>query len=186
MSTRTETLAARAAEEGLLDVVYGPVDAPFGQLQVAATPAGVVRVVFEDEDLDAVLQRLADEVSPRVIEAPSRVDAVRRELDEYFAGDRRVFESPVDWRLSRGFPLRAREACYAIPYGEVRTYTQLAGEAGNPQASRAAGNAMARNPIPIIVPCHRVLRTGGQLGGYAGGLDTKRWLLGLERSAFGE
>ena len=184
--SRVDTLASLAHEQGLLDVVYAAVDAPIGVLEVAATPRGVVRVAFASEPLDDVLQELADTVSPRVIESPARLDGVRRELDEYFSGTRRVFETPIDWRLSHGFLLRAREACFAIPFGEVRTYSELAEAAGRPRAVRAAGNAMAKNPIPIIVPCHRVLRTGGALGGYGGGVDTKRWLLGLERSTFGE
>lgn len=182
--SRVDALAARAQEDGLLDVVYASVDAPIGVLEVAATPQGVVRVAFGSESLDDVLQELADTVSPRVIESPARLDSVRRELDEYFTGDRREFTTPIDWRLSHGFLLRAREACLAIPFGEVRTYSELAEAAGSPRAIRAAGNAMARNPIPIIVPCHRVLRTGGGLGGYGGGIETKRWLLGLERSSF--
>ncbi len=184
--SRVDALARRAEEEGLLDVVYASVDAPIGALEVAATPQGVVRVAFASESLDDVLQELADTVSPRVIESPARLDGVRRELDEYFNGSRQEFETPIDWRLSHGFLLRAREACYAIPFGEVRTYAELADAAGSPRAVRAAGNAMARNPIPIIVPCHRVLRSGGALGGYGGGVETKRWLLGLERSGFGE
>ena len=111
----------------------------------------------------------------------SYFDAVRKELDEYFHGRRQAFEMPVDWRLSHGFHLKAREACYAIPFGGVLTYAELAAAAGSPRAVRAAGQAMARNPVPIVVPCHRVLRTGGGLGGYGGGLDVKRWLLDLER-----
>jgi len=127
-----------------------------------------------------VLTELSDRISPRVLEAPARLDGVRRELDEYFEGRRTEFSTPVDWQLSHGFLLRAREACATIPYGQVRTYKELATAAGSPEAVRAAGNAMARNPIPIVVPCHRVLRTGGALGGYGGGLECKRWLLDLE------
>jgi methylated-DNA-[protein]-cysteine S-methyltransferase len=115
-----------------------------------------------------------------VLEAPARLDGVRREMDEYFEGRRTEFTTPIDWQLSQGFLRRAREACATIPYGEVRTYKQLAIAAGSPEAVRAAGNAMAKNPIPIVVPCHRVLRTGGGLGGYGGGLECKRWLLDLE------
>ncbi len=135
---------------------------------------------LQAEREDDVLEELADRISPRVLEAPARLDGVRRELDEYFGGSRTEFETPIDWRLSHGFLLRAREACLAIPYGQVRTYSELAVAAGSPHAVRAAGNAMARNPIPIVVPCHRVLRTGGALGGYGGGLECKRWLLDLE------
>jgi methylated-DNA-[protein]-cysteine S-methyltransferase len=176
----TTELARRAAEEGLLDVAYATVDAPFGRMLVAVTPQGLVRTAFETEHADDVLEELASRISPRVLEAPARLDGVRRELDEYFEGRRTGFETTIDWRLSNGFLLRAREACLAIPYGEVRTYSELAVAAGSPHAVRAAGNAMARNPIPIVVPCHRVLRTGGSLGGYGGGIECKRWLLDLE------
>ena len=180
MNMDTHELARRAAEEGLLDVAYTTVDAPFGRMLVAATPQGLVRTAFEAEREDDVLTELADRISPRVLEAPARLDGVRRELDSYFEGRLTAFHTPIDWRLSHGFLLRAREACAAIPYGQVRTYKQLATAAGSPEAVRAAGNAMAKNPIPIVVPCHRVLRTGGGLGGYGGGLECKRWLLDLE------
>lgn len=180
MQERVDKLTIRALDEGLVDVAYARADAPFGPLTVAATDRGLVRLSFASESLDGVLEELADRVSPRVLEAPARLDGVRRELDEYFQGRRTEFSTAIDWRLSHGFLLRAREACYAIPYGSVRTYSELAAAAGSPRAIRAAGNAMARNPIPIVVPCHRVLRTGGNLGGYGGGLDVKRWLLGLE------
>jgi methylated-DNA-[protein]-cysteine S-methyltransferase len=173
-------LARRAAEEGILDVAYATVDAPFGRMLVAATPQGVVRTAFDKERTDDVLTELSDRISPRVLEAPARLDGVRRELDEYFEGRRTEFSTPIDWQLSHGFLLRAREACATIPYGQVRTYKELATAAGSPEAVRAAGNAMAKNPIPIVVPCHRVLRTGGALGGYGGGLECKRWLLDLE------
>jgi methylated-DNA-[protein]-cysteine S-methyltransferase len=176
-------LARRAAEEGLLDVAYATVDAPFGRMLVAATPNGLVRTAFDKESQDEVLTELADRISPRVLEAPARLDEVRRELDEYFTGNRTEFDLPIDWQLSHGFLRRAREECFRIPYGQVRTYKQLAEAAGSPEAVRAAGNAMAKNPIPIVVPCHRVLRTGGALGGYGGGLECKRWLLDLESGA---
>jgi methylated-DNA-[protein]-cysteine S-methyltransferase len=180
MDERARELARRAAAEGLIDVAYADVDAPFGRLLVASTEAGLVRVAFARESHDGVLQDLSDRISPRVLEAPARLDEVRRELDDYFHGDRQRFELPIDWSLSHGFLREARQACYAIPYGEVVTYSDLAAAAGSPRAVRAAGNAMARNPIPIVVPCHRVVRTGGGLGGYGGGLDVKRWLLDLE------
>lgn len=176
-------LATRAGAEGVLDVAYADCDAPFGRLLVAATDRGLVRVAFASEGADDVLQELADRVSPRLLRAPARLDRVRRELDEYFAGGRREFELALDWSLSAGFLRRAREAALAIPYGQVRTYAQLAAAAGSPRAVRAAGNAMARNPLPIVVPCHRVLRTGGGLGGYGGGLPVKRLLLDLEAGA---
>ncbi len=177
----TTELARRAAAEGLIDVAYADVDSPFGRLTAAVTDGGLVRLAFAGEPVDDVLQELADRVSPRVLEAPARLDGVRRELDEYFHGRRQAFETPVDWRLSHGFHRRAREACYAIPFGRVLTYAELASAAGSPRAFRAAGQAMARNPVPIVVPCHRVLRSGGDLGGYGGGLEVKRWLLDLER-----
>jgi methylated-DNA-[protein]-cysteine S-methyltransferase len=173
-------LARRAAEEGLLDVAYTTVDAPFGRMLVAATPNGLVRTAFARESPDEVLTELAARISPRVLEAPARLDEVRREMDEYFEGRRTDFDLPIDWQLSSGFLRRAREECLRIPYGQVRTYKELATAAGSPHAVRAAGNAMAKNPIPIVVPCHRVLRTGGNLGGYGGGLECKRWLLDLE------
>jgi methylated-DNA-[protein]-cysteine S-methyltransferase len=177
----TAEFARRAAAEGLIDVAYAGVDSPFGHLTAAVTDAGIVRLAFGREELDHVLQELADRVSPRVLEAPAKLDPVRRELDEYFEGRRHEFQTPVDWRLSHGFHLKAREACYSIPFGKVMTYAELAAAAGSPRAVRAAGQAMARNPVPIVVPCHRVLRTGGALGGYGGGLDVKRWLLDMER-----
>jgi methylated-DNA-[protein]-cysteine S-methyltransferase len=182
MHERHSALAQRALDEGLVDVAYADADAPFGRLTVAATPAGLVRVAFASESHDGVLEELAERISPRVLEAPARLDPVRRELDAYFEGRLHEFDVPIDWSLSHGFLRRAREACYAIPYGRVLTYSQLAEAAGSPRAVRAAGNAMARNPIPIVVPCHRVVRTGGGLGGYGGGLDVKRWLLELEHA----
>ena len=179
----TAEFARRAAAEGLIDVAYAGVDSPFGHLTAAMTDSGIVRLAFEGEELDEVLQELADRVSPRVLEAPAKLDPVRRELDEYFEGRRHEFSMPVDWQLSHGFHLKAREACYAIPFGKVLTYAELAAAAGSPRAVRAAGQAMARNPVPIVVPCHRVLRTGGGLGGYGGGLHVKQWLLDLEQSS---
>lgn len=182
MHERVRELSRRAVEEGLLDVAYADVDAPFGKLLVASTPAGLVRVAFASEPDGQVLEELAERISPRVLEAPARLDPVRRELDDYFHGRLHEFHVPIDWSLSAGFLRQARQACYAIPYGRVLTYSELAAAAGSPRAVRAAGNAMARNPIPIVVPCHRVVRTGGGLGGYGGGLDVKRWLLALEGS----
>lgn len=171
----------RAEREGLVDVAYARVDTPIGRLLVASTAAGLVRLGFEREDPDAVLQELARRITPRVVEAPGRLDEARRELDEYFDGRRDHFELPLDWRLSSGFRRTVLEHLYAdVPYGRTVSYLQLATIVGNPKASRAVGTAMATNPIPIVVPCHRVLRTGGQLGGYGGGLDTKVKLLALE------
>lgn len=172
---------ARADAEGLVDVAYATVDTPIGPLLVAATEAGLVRVAFEREDDSDVLEELATRIAPRVLAAPSRLDVVRRELDEYFEGRRDHFDLPLDWRLSAGFRRTVLEHLVAqVPYGRTVSYLELATLAGNPKASRAVGSAMATNPIPIVVPCHRVLRTGGQLGGYGGGLEAKIRLLELE------
>lgn len=174
----------RAEADGLVDVAYASTDSPVGPLLVAATPAGLVRLAFDREDDDEVLGQLAERVSPRVLEAPGRLDEVRRELDEYFAGGRDHFDLPLDWRLSAGFRRTVLETLYAaVDYGHTVSYLELATMVGNPKASRAVGAAMATNPIPIVVPCHRVLRTGGQLGGYGGGLSAKIKLLELERGS---
>jgi methylated-DNA-[protein]-cysteine S-methyltransferase len=171
----------RAEREGLVDVAYARVDTPIGRLLLASTAAGLVRLGFEREDPDLLLEELARRIAPRVVEAPGRLDEARREIDEYFEGRRDHFELPLDWRLSSGFRRTVLEHLYAdVPYGQTVSYLQLATIVGNPKASRAVGTAMATNPIPIVVPCHRVLRSGGQLGGYGGGLDTKVKLLALE------
>jgi methylated-DNA-[protein]-cysteine S-methyltransferase len=177
-----EDLRERAAAEGLLDVAYATADSPFGTLLLARTPQGLVRLGLPGEDPDALLADLAGRISPRVLEAPAGLDRERRELDDYFAGRRHDFDLPIDWQLSHGFLLRARQGIAAIPYGETRTYTDLARGAGNERAVRAAGSACSRNPIPLVVPCHRVLRSDGSLGGYAGGLAMKEELLKLERT----
>jgi methylated-DNA-[protein]-cysteine S-methyltransferase len=176
-----ERLRERAAAEGLLDVAYASADSPFGTLLLAKTPRGLVRVGLPGEEVEATLADLAGRISPRILEAPERLDEERRELDDFFAGRRRGFELPIDWQLSHGFHLRAREGIAAIPYGETRTYTDLARGAGNERAVRAAGSACSRNPIPLVVPCHRVLRSDGSLGGYAGGIEMKQRLLELEQ-----
>ena len=175
-------LRERAAAEGLLDVAYATADSPFGTLLLARTPRGLVRLGLPGEDTEALLADLAGRISPRVLEAPAGLDEERRELEDYFAGRRHDFELAIDWQLSHGFLLRARQGIAAIPYGETRTYTDLAREAGNERAVRAAGSACSRNPIPLVVPCHRVLRSDGSLGGYAGGLEMKEKLLDLERN----
>jgi len=173
-------LSARIASEALADITYAPVDSPFGTLLAAATSTGLVRLAFPEEDVDAVLEGLARRISPRIVEARASFDSVRRELDEYFAGARRTFELPQDWQLIGNFQRRVLGVTYEIPYGAVSSYAEVAAEAGSPRGSRAAGNALGSNPIPIVIPCHRVLRSGGALGGYGGGLHRKRWLLGLE------
>ncbi len=175
----TGALVAAAAAGGLLDVRYAVVDAPLGPLVVAATDAGVVRVSFDPADVAA--DELARRVSPRVMEAPALLEKVRRQIDEYFAGRRTTFDLAIDWRLVTGpFARRVLTRTAAIPYGATATYGDVARDAGNPAASRATGNALGANPLCVIVPCHRVLRSGGGLGGYAGGLPAKRTLLDLE------
>ena len=180
-------LVARAEDEGLLEVAYGSVESPFGDLLAAVTPRGLLRLSYDPSRNDAVLEEIAAKVSPRVLEVPARIDPVRRELDEYFEGQRRNFELKLDWRLTRGFFQKILRATARLSYGELATYKQMAEAAGSPRAVRAAGNALGSNPIPIVVPCHRIVRTGGKLGGYGGtigpyiaGSDVKRRLLELE------
>ncbi len=175
-----QRLSAHVAASGLADVSYAQVDSPFGSLLVATTKQGLLRLAFPEEDVDGVLERLAQRVSPRIVEAPAQLDPTRRELEEYFGGRRRTFELPIDWRLVGPFGRRVLDSASAIPYGNMLTYTQVAAQAGSPRGSRAAGNALGANPIPIVVPCHRVLRGSGALGGYAGGLERKQFLLELE------
>ena len=177
-----DRLVARAEEEGILDVVYRVVAAPVGPLLVAATHQGVVTVAFEHGDPGhaRALRGLAERVSPRILEAPDRLEGPVRQLDEYFEGERRSFDVPLDLRLSRGFRRNALAEIARIPYGRTRSYTQVAAASGSPRAVRAVGTACATNPLPIFVPCHRVLRADGSPGGYGGGLEAKRWLLALE------
>ena len=172
--------SAAAAAAGLLDVAYATADSPVGKLLVATTPRGLVRIAYLDGDEDEVLEELAGRISPRVLRAPGRLDEPRRELEEYFAGARSEFDLPLDWRLTRGFSRRVLQATARIPFGAVSSYKDVAGAAGSPRGHRAAGNALGHNPMPIVVPCHRVLHSGGGLGGYTGGLDRKRVLLGIE------
>jgi methylated-DNA-[protein]-cysteine S-methyltransferase len=173
-------LAARIGAEGLSDVGYASVDSPFGTLLVATTKQGLVRLAFPEEKVDSVLEGLARRISPRIVETPRPLDPVRRELDEYFSGRRREFELPLDWTLVGRFGRRVLGVTSEIPYGGVLSYGEVAADAGSPRGSRAAGNALGSNPIPIVIPCHRVLRAGGSLGGYGGGVERKRWLLELE------
>jgi methylated-DNA-[protein]-cysteine S-methyltransferase len=173
-------LGERVVAEGLADVSYAPVDSPFGTLHAATTKRGLVRLAFPEEPLDAVLDRLARQLSPRIVVAPASLDPVRRELEEYFTGRRRAFDLALDWALIAPFARRVLRKTAAIPYGGHLSYAEIAVEAGSPRGARAAGNALGANPIPIVIPCHRVLRSGGALGGYGGGLDRKRYLLELE------
>jgi methylated-DNA-[protein]-cysteine S-methyltransferase len=175
-----QRLSARIAAEGLADLTYAPVDSPFGSLLLAATSRGLVRVAFPEEDVDSVLERLAQRISPRIVESPAPLEPIQRALDDYFSGRGHSFELPLDWTLMGPFARRVLKATAAIPYGGVLSYAEVAADAGSPRGSRAAGNALGSNPIPIVIPCHRVLRSGGALGGYAGGPDRKRWLLELE------
>ena len=173
-------LARRAEAEGLLEVAYCAIDSPVGALVAAATPRGLVALGLPGSSVEELLALLAVRISPRLLEAPARLDPVRRELGEYFAGSRRNFDLALDWRLTYGFTRRVLRATSRIPFGETRSYGQVATGAGSPRAFRAAGSALGSNPVPIVVPCHRVLRSGGALGGYAGGLEVKRRLLELE------
>lgn len=176
-------LAERAAVEGLIEVAYAEIDSPVGSLLVAGTDTGLVRIGWESSDRDRILSQLAAAVGPRVLEAPARLDGVRRELDEYFEGRRREFDLELDWRLTSGFTRAVLTETARIPFGATRTYGEVAAAAGSPRAFRAAGTALGANPIPIVVPCHRVLRSGGALGGYGGGLEVKRALLEIEGAA---
>jgi methylated-DNA-[protein]-cysteine S-methyltransferase len=174
-------LAERAAGEGLLDIVYASLDTPLGVATVAATERGLIRVMLPNEDRERSLERLAEEVSPRILEAPRRVDVARRELDEYFAGRRKAFDLGLDLRLVHAaFYRQVLEALREVRFGETLTYGEIAARAGNPRAHRAAGTAVGSNPLPIIVPCHRVVRAGGELGNYGGGPEMKRFLLEFE------
>jgi methylated-DNA-[protein]-cysteine S-methyltransferase len=174
--------ARRFAASAPADVHYALVDSPVGTLVAAATPHGLATLSYEDfhGGVDAVLDSLAAKLSPRMLEAPARLDDVRRELDEYFEGRRREFDLPIDWALASSFSRRVLSATAAIPFGQVSTYGKVAAQAGNPKASRAAGRALGANPIPIVVPCHRVIGAGGRLTGYTGGLHRKVALLEIE------
>jgi methylated-DNA-[protein]-cysteine S-methyltransferase len=174
--------AARFAATAPADVRYAEVDSPIGTLVAAATGRGLVTLSYEDSGggVDAVLDQLAGKLSPRILRDPTRLEGVRRELDEYFAGRRRHFDLPIDWALVGPFGRRVLRATAAIPFGQVSTYGKVAAEAGNAKASRAAGRALGANPIPIVLPCHRVIGASGSLTGYGGGLDRKEHLLRLE------
>ena len=181
--------AARAADRataearalGLTDVAYAIEPSPVGDLLVAVTPRGLIRLAYNaEESTDTALEELARRVSPRVVEAPAALDEVRRELDEYFEGKRTSFDLAIDWRLHDGFSRRVLRATARIPFGKVLTYAEVAAKAGSPRGYRAAGNALGSNRMPIVVPCHRVVASGGKIGGYTGGLERKEYLLELE------
>jgi methylated-DNA-[protein]-cysteine S-methyltransferase len=175
-----DRLVADAAHDGLIDLAYRTIDTPIGALLLVATDGGLVRVAFELEGHDAVLETLAARISPRILHAPDRLDAVARELDQYFDRRRQVFGIDVDLRLVRGFRRDVLAQLRAIPFGQTRSYGAVATATGHPGASRAVGTACATNPIPIVVPCHRVVRSDGSVGQYAGGAPAKHLLLDLE------
>lgn len=175
-----EKLTHAAQTQGLMDVAYRVVDSPVGQLMLVASEQGLMRVAFATEGFDAVLRKLAATTSPRILEAPARLDSAARQLTEYFSGERRSFDLRLDFVLSSGFRLTVQRYLPTIAYGHTESYKQLAARVGNPNAVRAVGTACATNPLPIVVPCHRVLRSDGSLGGYLGGLVAKRALLDLE------
>jgi len=174
------SLERDAEAEGLLDVAYTTVDSPVGPLLLAATPKGLVRVAYDIEDHDRVLDTIAQRLSPRVLRAPKRLDAAARELDEYFGGRRQAFDLPLDLSLSKGFRQLVQQHLPEIGYGQTRTYGQVAALVGNPKAVRAVGTACATNPLPLVVPCHRVLPASGGPGRYVGGPEAKVTLLTLE------
>jgi methylated-DNA-[protein]-cysteine S-methyltransferase len=177
--------AARFAAVAPADVFYAVVDTPVGRVVAARTERGLARLAYEDFNggLDRVLDDLAGRLSPRILEGPAKLDDVRRELEEYFAGERTRFDLPIDLSAVKGtFGRRILQACATIQFGEVSSYREMAVKAGSANAVRAAGNALGHNPIPIVIPCHRVLRTGGGLGGYTGGLERKEKLLRIEGS----
>jgi methylated-DNA-[protein]-cysteine S-methyltransferase len=173
-------LGERIAREGLADLAYASIDSPLGEMHGAVSRRGLVRLAFPEESEHAMLEELSRRLSPRIVAAPRRLDAVKRELDEYFEGRRRRFEIELDWALIGPFARRVLTRTAAIPYGSHSSYGEIAAEAGSPRGARAAGNALGSNPIPIIIPCHRVLHASGGLGGYGGGLERKQWLLQLE------
>ena len=176
-------LVAAAERDGVLDVAYRTIATPVGELLLAVTEQGLVRVAYPSQGHDAVLASLAQTVSPRILRAPGRLDRVSAQLDEYFAGRRTAFDLPVDFRLAAGFRRAVLDHLPVIPYGHTESYAQVAAAVGSPKAVRAVGTACAKNPVPIVVPCHRVVRSDGTAGGYAGGADAKDALLALESAA---
>ncbi len=175
-----QRLAAAAQHEGVLDIAYRVIDSPVGPLLLAATEHGLLRVAYAREDHDAVLAQMAEKISPRILYAPDRLDPAARELDEYFARTRRSFDLRLDWRLADGFRSTVLHHLPEIGYGQTASYATVAALAGSPKAVRAVGTACAKNPLPVVVPCHRVVRSDGAMGGYLGGPDAKRLLLDLE------
>jgi methylated-DNA-[protein]-cysteine S-methyltransferase len=183
MARLHDRLVDRVQREGILDVAYRTLDTPVGSLLLAGTDLGLVKVAYAVQDHDAVLRQLAGSVSPRILHAPARLDEASRQIDEYFARRRTRFELPLDWRLSKGFRREVLRHLGDIGYGRTESYAQVAAAAGSPRAVRAVGTACATNPLPVVVPCHRVVRSDGSAGGYAGGADAKHILLTLEGAA---
>lgn len=179
-ASAASVFVARAGREGLVDVALGDLDSPIGRLTVAVTPRGLARIIFESEDRDGALQHLAERLSPRVLEAPGATDAARQQLEAYFAGTLRRFDLALDRRLMSRFVGEVMRRTERVGFGEMSTYGQIAKDLGRPSASRAVGAALGANPIPIVVPCHRIVGANGRLTGYAGGLDRKEFLLRLE------
>ncbi len=175
-----ERLESRAVGDAAPDVHYRTVDSPVGRLLVAATEAGVARVAFEREGEEAVLQSLADRIGPRILRTPKRLDDAARWFDAYFAGAHDPFGLPLDTRLARGFRLEVLDRLRQVPYGERVSYAALAARTSSPKAVRAVGTACATNPLPLVIPCHRVTRSDGSVGAYLGGPETKVRLLALE------
>ncbi|AJT42638.1 methylated-DNA--[protein]-cysteine S-methyltransferase [Psychromicrobium lacuslunae] len=173
-------LAAAADQEDELDIAYRTIDSPLGSLLLAATPRGLLRVAYQRENHEQVLQSLAEQVSPKILQTSRRLELATRELEQYFEGRRRTFDVPLDFQLVRGFQRQVLAHLPQIGYGQTESYAQVAVAAGSPRAVRAVGTACARNPLPLIVPCHRVVRADGSFGGYIGGEDAKRALLNLE------
>jgi len=173
-------LVDEAERDGVLDVSYRTIDSPVGSLLLAATREGLVRVAFDREDHDAVLARLAAEISPRILRAPHRLDGAATQLDEYFGGRRRTFDVPIDLQLAHGFRRTVLTHLGEIAYGETASYAMVAAASGSPAAVRAVGSACANNPLPLVVPCHRVVRSDGSIGQYLGGTDAKQALLAME------
>jgi methylated-DNA-[protein]-cysteine S-methyltransferase len=179
-SVATDRLREVAAREGLIDVALGSVDSPVGELLVAVTHRGLAAVAFDDDYRETVLERLGRQVSPRVLRSVRETEQARRELEEYFEGRRTRFDLRLDRRLMHPFAREVLDATARVRFGALATYGEIANRIGRPSAARAVGAALGSNPIPIVVPCHRVVGAGGKLTGYAGGLDRKRTLLALE------
>ncbi len=178
-----ERLVDEAERDGLLDISYRTIDSPVGPLLLAATSGGLVRVAFDREGHDTVLARLATAISPRILRAPHRLDEAATQLDEYFSGRRRAFDVPIDLQLAHGFRRAVLTHLRDIAYGETASYAMVAAASGSPAAVRAVGSACANNPLPLVVPCHRVVRSDGSIGQYLGGTEVKQALLAMEAAA---